>query len=194
MRASRSWLALAGLMAAGAVLARWALPAGALDWQPGLWLEQPWRWWTAAFVHLSQAHFMANLLAVALVAAYGWMGEVPRRTTLAWLAAWPLGHVALLHVPELRHYGGLSGVLHAGVAAAAVHLAASGAGRQRWVGIVSLVLLALKLASETPWRAAVQSSPHWDIPIAQIAHLTGAVAGGLCSGMAERFRQRGAHA
>src|SRR5690606_3806930 len=122
-----------GLLSAGAVLARFGAAAPLLDWQPGLWLHQPWRWFTAAFVHLSEAHFLANLAAAALVAAYGWMGEVPRRTALAWFAAWPIGHLALLHVPELRHYGGLSGVLHGGVAAAALHLAVSGAARHRWV-------------------------------------------------------------
>ena len=64
-------------------------------------------------------------------------------------------------------------------------LAVSGQGRQRAVGFAILALLCAKVLSETPWAAAVQTSPHWDIPVAPIAHLTGAVAGVLCSAVAE---------
>ena len=185
-----AWAALAALMAAGAVLVHLAGNSAAVDWRPARWTDQPWRWWTAAFVHLSPAHFAANLAATALLAAFGMIGEVPWRTALAWAAAWPLTHLGLLSMPALQHYGGLSGLLHAGTGAAAVFLMVSGHGRHRWVGLATLGLLGIKVLSETPWRAAVQASPHWDIPIAPIAHLTGAVAGALCSAATEALARR----
>ena len=186
----RAWVALAILMAAGAVIVHLAADPATVEWQPGRWLDQPWRWWTAAFVHLSPAHFAVNLLATALLAAFGAAGDVPWRTTVAWAAAWPLTQLGLLSMPALQHYGGLSGLLHAGAGAAAVFLAVSGRGRQRAVGFAVLGLLGAKVLSETPWRAAVQASPHWDIPVAPIAHLTGAMAGVLCSAAAEVLHRR----
>jgi len=181
----RAWVSVAALAAIGAVIVHVAVNPAAVDWQPARWLDEPWRWWTAAFVHLSPTHFAVNLLATALVAAFGAMGNAPWRTAVAWAAAWPLTHLALRSMPALQHYGGLSGLLHAGASAAAVFLVVSGRSRQRWVGLAALGFIGAKVLSETPWRAAVQSSPHWDIPIAPIAHLTGAVAGALCSAAAE---------
>ena len=181
-----AWVALAMGLAAGALLAPQFIGAAALDWQPARWLADPWRWWTAAFVHLSPLHLWGNLAATALIATFGISGEMPVRATVAWFVAWPLTHLGLLSMPELRHYGGLSGLLHAGVAVAAVVLAVTRTGLQRWIGAATLVALGAKVLSETPWRAAVQVSPQWDIPVAPIAHLTGAVAGLLC-GLAAAF-------
>lgn len=185
-----AWAALAALMATGAVLAHLIASPTAVDWQPALWLSEPWRWWTGAFVHLSQTHFTTNLFATGLLALFGVIGEVPCRTALAWAAAWPITHLGLLSMPALHHYGGLSGLLHAGAGAAAMFLAVSRQGRPRAVGFAILALLCAKVLSETPWAAAVQTSPHWDIPVAPIAHLTGAVAGVLCSAIAEVLNGR----
>ncbi|MFY7942408.1 MAG: rhomboid family intramembrane serine protease, partial [Burkholderiaceae bacterium] len=85
-----------------------------LDWQPTLWLSQPWRLYTAAWVHYSPMHLGGNLLALALVA---WLGVAARMrwpATLAWLLSMLLCHLALLALPEVLHYGGLSGISHAG--------------------------------------------------------------------------------
>ena len=175
-----AWVALAVLLVGGALFAPALVGAHTIDWQPARWGAEPWRWWTAAFVHLSPLHLWGNLAATALIAAFGVSGAMPPRAAGAWFAAWPLTHLGLLSMPELRHYGGLSGLLHAGVAVAAVQLAVSRTGLQRWIGVATLVAVAAKVLSETPWRAAVQVSPQWDIPVAPIAHLTGAVAGLLC--------------
>ena len=91
--ASRAWLALCAALAAGAALA-WFAPRDLLDWQPQQALAQPWRPWTAGLVHLSPRHLAVNLLGCAVVAAFGVAARVPRHATLAWLAAWPLGHAA----------------------------------------------------------------------------------------------------
>jgi len=180
-----AWAVLASVLAAGAVAVDLSGAAATFDWQPGRWVDAPWRVWTAAFVHLSPSHLAANLAATALLAAIGWLVALPLRDALAWFAAWPLTHLGLLSMPALKHYGGLSGVLHGAVAVIGVHLVWRGAGRQRVVGALLLTGLAARVLSETPWRAAVQVSPHWDIPIAPIAHLTGAVAGFVCAVVAE---------
>jgi rhomboid family GlyGly-CTERM serine protease len=177
--APRAWASLAIALAIPA-LATWFLPREALDWQPGRAVVQPWRWWTAAWVHLSPFHLLANLLGCAVVAAFGIVAGLPRHAAWAWLAAWPLTHVALAIQPQLQNYGGLSGVLHAGVAIAALHLALDPPGRDRLVGCAVLVGLAVKLALEHAWLATPQAVPGWDIRIAPLAHLTGTVAGLLC--------------
>lgn len=177
---------LAVLFAAGS-LVTWFLPSTRWDWQPGLALRQPWRWWTAAFVHLSALHLVANGLGLLLVALLGRAAGCGRRATLAWLLAWPLTHVALLLQPALAHYGGLSGVLHAGVAIVACQLLCIRGLLQRLVGVALLAGLALKLWFEAPWRGGpLRSVPGWDILIAPAAHASGSLTGLLCAALLVR--------
>ena len=184
------WIAASALLGLGA-LAGLGLPPAALDWQPTLASSQPWRAWSAAIVHLSALHLAANLAGVALVAALGFVARVPRRSVLAWFVAWPLTHLALLARPDLVHYAGLSGVLHAGVAVVAVHLIATARGLRRAIGLALLGGLALKVASETPWAAqALRHPAGWDIAIAPFAHASGLVAGALASALGEALARR----
>ena len=67
-RGPRLWLALASLLAIGAVAGR-LLPHDTLDWQRSVVLSEPWRLWTAAWVHWSALHLLANLAGCLLVAA-----------------------------------------------------------------------------------------------------------------------------
>lgn len=177
------WAAFAGALALAALVATQAAP-GTLDWQRVIAWQQPWRWWSAALVHLSPGHLAANLAGCLGVALFGAAARCTRRDAAAWAAAWPLTHAALLLEPGLARYAGLSGLLHAGVAVAAFALVARGAGRQRAIGAAVLAGLVIKLALERPWAAAVQAWPGWDIPIAPFAHLTGAVAGAVCAAVA----------
>ena len=188
--AGQRWLAAAALLGLGAV-AGLGLESSALDWQPGLVLREPWRAWSAALVHLSPLHLGANLAGTALVGAIGFVAHVPKRSVVAWLIAWPLTHLALLARPDLTHYAGLSGVLHAGVAVVAVHLIASARGLRRAIGLALLAALALKVASETPWAAEALRHPEgWDIAIVPFAHASGLVAGTLVSALAEGLVRR----
>lgn len=178
---ARAWLAVAGVAAAGA-LAVAALPgdhAGTLDWQPALAWREPWRWWTAAFVHLSPLHLAANLAGCIVVAAFGAAAHVPVRLAIAWAAAWPLTQLALLAQPALLHYGGLSGVLHAGAASAAAWLVLRRAGVARRVGTMVLAGLAIKLWLERPLGGPLTHPSGWDIAVAPDAHVAGALAGAL---------------
>jgi rhomboid family GlyGly-CTERM serine protease len=190
-RGSRAWVLVATLLSVCAVLG-WPLthPSGqapnpeALDWQPALAFSEPWRAFSAAGVHYSAQHLIGNLAGVALAGVFGVAALVPTRLAWAWLAAWPLTHLGLLVRPELAHYGGLSGVVHAGVAIVIVFVLAQGTRRQRLVGAAVLVGFCGKLLSESPWGPALRHPAGWDIAVAPIAHTTGALAGALCAGAA----------
>jgi rhomboid family GlyGly-CTERM serine protease len=190
-RPGTAWLAISALLAGGALLSWFGGSAG-WDWQPHLAAHQPWRWWSAALVHLSLLHLLANLLATALVAAYGWAARAPVEIALAWLAAWPLTHLALLAKPELTHYGGLSGVLHAGVAAVSVLLVMRAAGAQRFIGWMMLIGQAIKLLVEESWGAALHPPTELDVAVAPLAHAAGSLAGALFAWLALRLTRRSA--
>ena len=182
-RGPAAWLAVAALLAVVA-LAGAALPPAALDWQPDLAWREPWRAFSAVGVHFSAQHLIVNAIGLAVTAAFGVVARVPVRLALAWLAAWPLTQFGLLLRPELAHFGGLSGVLHGGVAAVAVALLARGTGPQRLVGGALLAGLAAKIASESPWGPVLRHPPGWDIAVAPLAHGTGALAGTACAALA----------
>ena len=135
-----AWVLLSGLLCVGAVVvsaicaegggAPAAAPlAAALDWQPALGLREPWRLATSAWVHWSLPHLAVNLAGGAVVAFVGWRARLPRAAALAWLLAWPLTQGVMAGVDSERlaavmpHYGGLSGVLHAGAAVLGLSLA-----------------------------------------------------------------------
>jgi rhomboid family GlyGly-CTERM serine protease len=183
-RGARCWLAMTGLLAAAAA-ALWPAPREVLDWQPARALGEPWRLWSAAFVHWTPWHLGANLLGCAVAAAFGVAARVPVRAALAWLVAWPLSHAALALQPALTSYGGLSGVLHAGVAVAAWHLLRHDIGRRRVIGAAVMIGLAVKLLLEQPWGAPTQPVPGWDFPVAPLAHATGAIAGIVCAALGD---------
>ncbi|WP_418318284.1 rhombosortase [Piscinibacter sakaiensis] len=186
------WLlvaALLGLLALGAAV----LPAAALrwlDWQPGLAWPQWWRAVSAVAVHYSAQHLLVNLLGTLVVAALGRVAALPLRCSIAWLLAWPLTQIGLLLAPELRHFGGLSGVLHAGVVIAAVHLAWAARGTPRWIGFALLIGVALKILIEQPWGAPLRHPAGWEIALAPLAHATGAAAGLGSALLAEAWATR----
>jgi rhomboid family GlyGly-CTERM serine protease len=162
-----------------------AAPSAGFDWQPALFGTQPWRAWTAAFVHYSDQHLLANLAGTLGVAALGLAARVPLRSVIAWVLAWPLVQVGLLLQPGLQHYGGLSGVLHAGVAVVATHLLWSASPTQRRIGLAVLAGLLLKLLGEAPWAGAISHPPGWDIAVAPGAHVSGVLVGWVLAMLAE---------
>jgi rhomboid family GlyGly-CTERM serine protease len=178
VRLTPAWTALGAALAAGAVLAWWA-PTAVLDWQPARVFIEPWRWWTAALVHWSPLHLAANLAGALAVVLLGRAARAGRRATLAWALAWPLAHAPLLARPEVAHYGGLSGALHAGVAVAATALALRGRGARRALALALLAGLAVKVLLERPWGPALVTGGGWDIAVVPLAHAGGAAAGVL---------------
>ena len=186
---ARAWAALAAGLSLLAVLARW-LPPESIDWQPALAAREPWRAFSAAALHYSPLHLAANLAGALLVGAFGVAARVPLQSALAWLAAWPLTQFGLWVEPALAHFGGLSGVLHAGVAIVALHLLLTATGRPRLIGAATLVLLCLKVLSESPWGPPLHHPAGWDIAVAPLAHATGLAAGLLCGAVGEWIARR----
>lgn len=164
-------LGVAGWMALGGPAAQ------SLDWQPQQALTQPWRALTAAVLHLSPMHLWANIGSLIIVAALGWVAQVPRPQAWAALLAWPLTQLGLLVEPRLLHYAGLSGWLYGAIGIVIVHLVWNRPGQPRLIGAALGSLLLIKLVLERAWVHPLQSLPGWDIPIAPAAHASGAVVG-----------------
>ena len=178
--APRAWVGLAVLLAAAA-LAGTGVDPSRLDWQPARAVAEPWRAFTAIAVHYSALHLGANLAGTALVAALGVIARVPAPLAAAWAFACPLTQVGLALRPDLAHYGGLSGVLHAGAAVVAVHLILAGTGPRRAVGAALGAGTVLKVLIEAPWGPPLRHPPGWDIATAPLGHATGLVAGTVCA-------------
>ena len=177
-----AWIGVALLLGSGALIG-WPLARTALDWQPGLAFVEPWRALSAIGVHYSGQHLGVNLLGLVVTALFGVVARAPLALAVAWLAAWPLTQFGLLLKPELLHYGGLSGVLHAGVAVSVTFLLLSGTRAQRWVAGAVAIGGVAKLLNEAPWGPALRHPTGWDIAIAPLAHTTGAIAGAVCAAL-----------
>ncbi len=173
---AKSWLTVTALFMLASLLA-WPVNHADIDWQPALASTQPWRAFSAAFVHYSPMHLGANLVGALLVGAFGWAAQASRHMAVAWLIAWPLTQIGLLVQPDLLHYGGLSGVLHAGVVIVCVHLMFAGTSTQRRVGGATLLVVVAKVLLETPWKGPLSHPAEWDIAVAPMAHASGVVAG-----------------
>lgn len=184
-----AWVGVALLLGAAALVG-WPMARDALDWQPGLALAEPWRAVTAVGVHYSGQHLGVNLAGLAVTALFGVVARAPASLAWAWLAAWPLTQFGLLVKPALLHYGGLSGVLHAGFAVIVAFLLITGTRAQRWVASAVLIGGAAKLLNEAPWGPALRHPAGWDIAIAPLAHTTGALAGALCAAIALAWSRR----
>ena len=184
-RPGHAWGGLAALLAALA-LAGWGMPREAIDWQPTLALTQPWRSFSAIGVHYSTQHLLANLAGAAAVGVLGIAARAPSSAAWAWAIAWPLTQLGLLVEPALVHYGGVSGVLHAGVAVISVVLLwRPDAPTRRWVGLALLAGLVVKVLLEAPWGAPLRHPGGIDIAVAPLAHASGLLAGLLCATVAQ---------
>ncbi|MBI2733757.1 MAG: rhomboid family intramembrane serine protease, partial [Aquabacterium sp.] len=116
-----------------------------------------------------------------LLAILGARARLPVHATVAWLLAWPLTQIGLLHQP-LHTYIGLSGVLHAGLSVVALHHLTRPIQmdrHQKILGLILLVGLIFKIIMENPWQYALIRPLGSDINVAPWAHLSGAAAGGV---------------
>jgi hypothetical protein len=106
------------------------------------------------------------------------------------MLAWPLTQLGLLAQPGLRHYGGLSGVLHAAAAIVACSLLARhGDARSRLIGLLLGLGLVAKVVWEAPWGAATRAVEGWDFALAPAAHAGGVLAGVLAWALVGRERR-----
>ena len=138
---------------------------------------QWWRLWSAHLVHLGWDHWLLNMAGLA---GLWWLyvAEATRRDWLIVATASALFISAALYVasPAVEWYVGLSGVLHALWAAAAVAMWR----HSRTEAAASLVLLAAKLV----WEAMIgplSSGPGDGLPVVTVAHRYGALGGLGCA-------------
>lgn len=190
-RASAAWAALALALVAASLAAVALDPAtlARLDWRRAVAENEPWRAWTAAVVHANGSHLAANAAGALLVGAYGVVARVPWRSTIAWLLTWPATQALLVVLaPSLARYVGLSGVLHAGIAVAALHVAltaGAGLGRRRAIGAATFAIVVAKVLLETPWEPTLRPSDALGIDVAPAAHAAGLLAGTVAALVAE---------
>lgn len=111
--------------------------------QGGEW----WRLITGNLVHLSNEHFVLNVFGLLVVGA---IVEL-RGDRYLWLvyaiSAVVIGLVVYVTLPELQFYGGLSGIISAGV----VYLCVNGLRNQgvwRWLCLIGLMCVTSKIGLE----------------------------------------------
>jgi rhomboid family GlyGly-CTERM serine protease len=75
-------------------------------------LGEPWRWWTANWVHVGWRHYMLNMLAFVFI-AFVFPHVTARSLGYCLLVFSPLLTIALyVCMPDIYAYAGLSGILH----------------------------------------------------------------------------------
>jgi membrane associated rhomboid family serine protease len=196
----KAWLAVCGLLGGGSVLVAWLTgvappvpewPAHPLAWQASNGWRQPWTLWTSAWVHTSLGNLGGNLLALVGLAVAGAALGARRPAAIALLAAWPVSTLALLAWPEVTHFSGLGGVIHAAAAVLGMHAAARPSLKP--LSPLLFAALGLKLLAERAWSQPVAFDPSWGFNVVYAAHLTGAFAGivfGALAVLFERIRGR----
>ena len=185
-RANGPWLT--GLVALAAVaLHCWPRAGAALFYERARILDgEWWRLWTGHFVHFGASHLGWNL--AVLLPAGAWAERLAPARTRVFLALAPLviGIALLVLDPALARYAGLSGVVSGVLALLAfTQLAADGAARWFWHGV--LALLALKIGVELFAGHAVFA--HFDVPDVHAVPLAHA-AGMVCAGAAHWIRRK----
>ena len=140
--------------------------------------SEPWRLWTAHWVHLGLWHFALNAIALVL------LPEIFLRTSqrffiLLWLVLPPVLSLTLYTFqPNLIQYAGLSGVLHGIYLATALNAIQSSHVAERRMGW----LVALGLCLKVSWEAYSGNSQTAELigaPVILQSHLYGASLGFL---------------
>jgi len=171
------WLTLT--LASGALAAHWV--PGAADVlvydRTAVAAGDLWRLLTAHWVHFSGNHLLSNL---AVLVATGWLIEAEGRSDparLFALAALSIGIVLFVAQPELRIFGGASGVAYAFV----TYLGLCGlrdAGRWRWLCAALLAVVGAKLLGEQLWGwSLVARDPEAAFVTVPLSHAAGIAAG-----------------
>lgn len=170
------------------------------DFNPEFIVQQPWRWWSAHFVHLNITHLLGNLVAfIAIVVVFA---PVWQRGALLWvLIASSTFSTALVWVaPGSASFAGLSGALH-GLALYGLLCMRT----QHWAYLLGLVAVTTKLLLELSfvylntyasgsYDSAVLSHLHelqaisqWlEAPTAYLAHIGGSL-GGMVAWFVSRY-------
>ena len=175
---ARVWVALCVLLGLASVAVAFTGAQASLVWRAASWMHHPWVLWTASLVHLSLAHLLVNLAALAVLAVLGAFVQAGRAATLALLLAWPLGTLALSCWPQVGGYSGMSGLLMSMAGVLWAHTTLRPATKP--LSFLLFTVLALKLLSEHAWSQPIAFDPEWGFNVVYAAHLAGALAGAAC--------------
>ncbi|WP_066738857.1 rhombosortase [Cupriavidus sp. D384] len=150
---------------------------------------QWWRVLTAMWVHLDWRHYLSDVAATAgLLFLAGRVARI-REMLLVLVICGLAVQVALLRMPAVGWYGGLSGATHGLALWTALRLLQA-PGWSRVIGVVTCVIVLGKVWIEQSWLAAIVFDPSWGFGVVRGAHAAGAVAGLACWLLQEWWGQR----
>jgi rhomboid family GlyGly-CTERM serine protease len=178
------------LVALAVMAAELFLPGGALEYRRELLAAEPWRLFTAHFVHLTFLHAALNAVALLLIGRlFADRLRPDELFSLLGIAPVLISVLFWLLMPKLEWYRGLSGVLHALFFAGCVVWIATTTGRARWLPAAALVGGAIKVLVEQPWDSSFPMHQALRIAVVPQAHLLGAIVG-TAAGLLLRLRRR----
>jgi rhomboid family GlyGly-CTERM serine protease len=143
-----------------------------------VFLIEPWRLWTAHWVHLSVWHWALNVAALALLPEI-FLRTSPRFFLLLWFTLPPLVSLMLyFFMPNLIQYAGLSGVLHGIYLAVALSATQNSHAAERKMGWVVVLGVCAKVGWEA-YSGNSQTAKLIGAPVVLQAHQYGAGLGFL---------------
>ncbi|WP_445117117.1 rhombosortase [Acinetobacter sp. WZC-1] len=146
-------------------------------WRPHFFAE-PWRWWTAHWVHVGWVHFLLNMLAFACL-PFIFPQIKQRYLILLLLTLSPLISLGFYYFyPHIEAYAGLSGVLHGLYVACAVFYLQF--KRERGFALLVLLLVLAKIAWENTF-GSLRTAELIGSPVLVEAHLLGVIWGAGCA-------------
>lgn len=149
--------------------------------------SEPWRWWTAHWVHVGWMHFFLNMLAFVCL-PFIFPHIRTRFFCLLLLLEAPLISLCFYYLyPNIEAYAGLSGILHGlYIAAAILYLPYK---KERNFALLVLGLVLVKLLWENTF-GQVGTAELIGSPVLVEAHLLGAIWGAIFAIMYLFFKQQ----
>lgn len=143
-----------------------------------IFFNQPWRWWTAHWVHVGWIHYLLNILVLTCLPFI--FPHVKKIVLIILLLILPplLSFSFYLIYPEVYAYAGLSGILHGlFIFCALVSLKEKS---ERNFALIILMGIFLKILWEHFW-GALQTQALIGHPVLTQAHWLGVLYGSLCA-------------
>lgn len=149
-----------------------------------LFFSQPWRWWTAHWVHVGWIHYFLNVFALACLPFL--FPQVNKQALLALLVFLPplLSLSFYYFYPEIYGYAGLSGILHGiFIFFAIISLKVPS---ERYFALLVLILILIKIVWEH-FFGALQTQQLIGHPVLTQAHLLGVIYGTIAAFICQIF-------
>lgn len=162
------------ILGVGLVCGLLQLDMNTFIYQRDLMTGEPWRWWTAHWVHVGWRHYALNMLAFLSLPFI--FPQLQRQTLLLGLLVLPPLLSAGLYelLPAVQAYAGLSGILHGIFVVAAIE--SLFIQRERNFAILVLVCFALKIGVEK-WMGYSETAQLIQAPVLIESHQIGVLTG-----------------